>query len=139
MAKVECATYPAPLLCSLPATVAPRAALGPASALPLPTDLPEPSTHKRAPGALLVSGESKRPAKRATSGLTTTVTNPSSLPVTSPFNLRNDRLGTLVRELTLDLAAADSWEEFVSEFRGPSYLSPELEQVDHPAVPVLLE
>ena len=44
-----------------------------------------------------------------------------------------------MRELMHDLAAADSWGGFVSEFRGPSYLSPELEQVDHPVVPVLLE
>ena len=30
-----------------------------------------------------------------------------------------------------------SWETFVNEFRGPSYLSPELDNVDHPAATLL--
>ena len=52
--------------------------------------------------------------------------------------LRNDRLGTLVKSLCdRYYDAGCSWEDFVNEFRGPSYLSPELEQVDHPAMPLL--
>ena len=53
--------------------------------------------------------------------------------------LRTDRLGTLVRELTIALDSATSWEDFVNTFRGRSYLSPELEQVNHPAAALLRE
>ena len=59
--------------------------------------------------------------------------NPSAKNVNNPFSLRSDHLGTLVRELVRDLRAAASWEDFVHEYRGRSYLSPELEQLDHPA------
>ena len=52
-------------------------------------------------------------------------------------DLRNDRLGTLVRELCNAYDHASSWEEFVTTFRGRSYLSPGLDSVDHPAVPLL--
>ena len=34
-------------------------------------------------------------------------------------------------------SSAESWEKFISDFRGPSYLSPELEDLDHPATPLL--
>jgi hypothetical protein len=51
--------------------------------------------------------------------------------------LRTDRLGTLVRELTLALENAPSWEDFVTSFRGRSYLSPELEDADNPAAKLL--
>ena len=57
----------------------------------------------------------------------------------SPLLLRNDRLGTLVRSLSVDFAAAASWDRFVTGFRGRSYLSSELETVDHPAAPLLIE
>ena len=36
-------------------------------------------------------------------------------------------------------SAAASWEEFVTKFRGRSYLSPELETLDHPAAALLRE
>ena len=55
------------------------------------------------------------------------------------LKLRNDRLGTLVRDLTSKFLAADSWESFVNEFRGRSYLSPKLDGVEHPAAPLLRE
>jgi hypothetical protein len=51
--------------------------------------------------------------------------------------LRTNRLGTLVRKLTLDLENAPSWEDFVTTFRGRSYLSPELEDVNHPTAELL--
>ena len=51
--------------------------------------------------------------------------------------IRNDRLGTLVIKLCEDLANASSWEAFVTEFRGPSYLSSELDNIDHPAATLL--
>lgn len=58
-------------------------------------------------------------------------------PVTSTRKLLNDRLGTLVRELSASYENASSWEALVASFRGPSYLSPELELVDHPAIELL--
>jgi hypothetical protein len=60
----------------------------------------------------------------------------SSLPVNTR-QLRNDRLGTLVSQLCTSLSEAPSWEAFVNEFRGPSYLSSRLDSVDHPAAPLL--
>ena len=32
---------------------------------------------------------------------------------------------------------ASSWEEFVQEFRGPSYLAQDLDDIDHPAAELL--
>lgn len=55
----------------------------------------------------------------------------------NPYDLRADRLGTLVKSLTDDLERAGSWETFVEEFRGRSYLAPELDTLDHPAAPLL--
>ena len=51
--------------------------------------------------------------------------------------LRNDRLGTLVRQLCEQYNTSPSWEEFVASFRGPSYLSSELDKLTHPAAAVL--
>ena len=47
--------------------------------------------------------------------------------------LRNDRLGALVTNLCADLSSSANWETFVNRFRGPSYLSPDLDNIDHPA------
>ena len=56
----------------------------------------------------------------------------------NPFSLRrNDCLGTLVNQLARDYVASESWEYFVQEFRGRSYLSPMLEHIDHPAAALL--
>ena len=52
-------------------------------------------------------------------------------------SLRNDRLGTLVRDLCSKFEQAESWESFVHEFRGPSYLSSEIDDLEHPAAPLL--
>ncbi len=56
---------------------------------------------------------------------------------TDTFKLRNDRLGTLVRDLCDAYRKAPSWETFVHEFRGRSYLSPEIDDIDHPASELL--
>jgi hypothetical protein len=37
------------------------------------------------------------------------------------------------------LDAASSWEEFVTQFQGRSYLSPDLDNVNHPAAELLRE
>ena len=47
--------------------------------------------------------------------------------------LRNDRLGALVSELTSAFEAASSWEEFTTRFRGRSYLSEDINELEHPA------
>jgi len=63
-------------------------------------------------------------------------TNRSSTPCDTT-RIRNDRLGALVLDLASKFRQASSWEEFVKGFRGPSYLSNELDHLDHPAVSVL--
>ena len=55
----------------------------------------------------------------------------------NPDQLRNDRLGTLVCELCEQFSSAKSWEKLVNDFRGPSYLFPDLDTVDHPAAELL--
>ena len=47
--------------------------------------------------------------------------------------MRNDRLGTLVSELVRSYQEAGSWEAFASAFRGRSYLSENLDNIEHPA------
>ena len=47
--------------------------------------------------------------------------------------IRNDRLGTLVNDLLMRHDQAESWSQFALDFRGPSYLSENLEALDHPA------
>ena len=66
--------------------------------------------------------------------------NPSLKATSPPVNttqLRNDRLGTLVRDLTCAFLKAGSWEEFVNDFRGPFYLSSDLEEITHAASELL--
>ena len=53
------------------------------------------------------------------------------------IELRNDRLGTLVESLTAQYLSAPSWEEFAEKFRGDSYLSKKVGQIEHPAAPLL--
>ena len=62
-------------------------------------------------------------------------TTSSSLP--TPLSLRNDRLGASVRRLARLLTDATSWREFVTTFRGRSYLSPNVGELDHPASKLL--
>jgi hypothetical protein len=56
-----------------------------------------------------------------------------------PYELRTDRLGTLVCNLARDLDAAGSWTDFVKDFRGRPYLAKELDGVEHPAANLLRE
>ena len=55
----------------------------------------------------------------------------------STLNLRNDRLGTLVNELSELYANAPSWSAFVESFRGRSYLAEQVGDLPHPAAPLL--
>ena len=54
-----------------------------------------------------------------------------------PHSSQRDRLGTLVSELTTAYSNSASWEDFVKNFRGRSYLSPDLHLQDHPATELL--
>ena len=61
----------------------------------------------------------------------------SKPPPVDTLKLRNDPLGTIVRQSIAAFNAALSWESFVTEFRGRSYLSPGLDDIDHPAAALL--
>ena len=83
-----------------------------------------------------VAPEPSSPRKRSSASRG----NPSLKATSPPVNttpLRTDRLGTLVRDLTCAFLKAGSWEDFVNEFRGPSYLSPDLEEITHAASELL--
>jgi hypothetical protein len=77
-----------------------------------------------------------RKQNRVASPLASRTKTPSS-PAVNTAQLRTDRLGMLVHKLTLALENAPSWEDFVTTFRGRSYLSPKLEDVNHPAAKLL--
>ena len=82
------------------------------------------------------------PAKKRALSSSSSLASSSKPPTSHPVNtrqLRDDRLGTLVSELLTSYDSASSWEEFVTEFRGRSYLSPTLEELDHPAADLLRE
>ena len=55
-----------------------------------------------------------------------------------PVQICNDRLGTLVCNLSKSLHDAGSWEDFLRSFKDRSYLSPTVGDIDHPA-PKLLQ
>ena len=96
---------------------------------------PRVSTPKRkTPGSSTAKSAAKRPpsASRPPS-LRPKPTSPSL----NTISLRNDRLGTLVRQLCASLEQASSWEDFVSDFRGPSYLANTLDDLQHPAAELL--
>ena len=74
------------------------------------------------------------PAKRG-NNLASSSSKPSAKIDTK--QLREDRLGTLVAELIASFESAGSWEEFVTTFRGHSYLADDLQDLPHPAAPIL--
>ena len=93
--------------------------------------IPEPAHH------LATGNQSVSPTKRRRgSAETSSSLNPNSTRTTHG-QLRNDRLGALVNTLCTDFATSASWEAFANRFRGPSYLSPELDDIDHPAAALL--
>ena len=51
--------------------------------------------------------------------------------------MREDRLGALVTGLIASFKAASLWEDFVTSFRGHSYLDDDLQDLPHPAAPIL--
>jgi hypothetical protein len=98
---------------------------------PSPSRVSSPALNRKRKAAPSLSGAPTPPALRPSS-------NVNSIPVaTTPLRLREDRLGTLVRQLSASFASATSWSSFVAEFRGRSYLSPDLDSVDHPAADLL--
>ena len=78
------------------------------------------TTRKRSEPFIPGSGASPLPkASRTTANSTT--------------KLRNDRLGALVAELSSAFLSAESWEDFVHQTRGRSYLNSDLPRAPHPA------
>jgi hypothetical protein len=105
-------------------------------------ETPKPSYHKitprtTTPGKALATTK-YTPLTSVNQSLSTRNTSliPSSPPVNT-LQLRNDRLGTLVRKLTNAFTNAASWEDFIAEFRGPSYLATKLDNIKHPAAKLL--
>ena len=68
-------------------------------------------------------------------GSGTRTSNNSATP--STYQLRNDRLGTSVANLVSLFKAEQDWESLVRAYRGRSYLSPTVGEIDHPAAPLL--
>jgi hypothetical protein len=96
-----------------------------------------PSPTKR-PTRRTSSGSSKKSSTKRPSPLgQDNTSSKKSSPSFNTTQLRNDRLGTLVRNLCESFDSAESWESFVNHFRGPSYLSPCLDDLDHPAALLL--
>ena len=120
---------------------------------PHPNDLAEPCTFKkmdpRSSSPATVNAYSKTPASKRKTAPTTASSAPkrpasarrkkvsTSSQHIDTLRLRNDRLGTLVRELASSFLSSPSWETFVDEFRGRSYLADELDHIDHPAADLL--
>ena len=95
-----------------------------------PHDVPE-STPKRAcpnPPPVLRPGEPPHTPTRQR----------NYADITAPPAIQ-DRLGTFVRVLTTQFDDAESWETFVQDIRGDPQLSPDLEDLPHPAAPLLVE
>jgi hypothetical protein len=109
--------------------------LGPDPNLVLQATLTPParSSRKRAPTPLAAAP----PMVRRRSTETTSLSPVPPPEIIDNYSLRADRLGTLVRGLSLAFEAAPSWAEFVREFRGRSYLAEELDHLEHPAAPLL--
>ena len=72
----------------------------------------------------------KRPPASAT-----TDASPTKKILANPYI--KDRLGTLVANFCSSLDAAASWEEFAHHVHGRSYLSENIDHIDHPARPLL--
>ena len=100
-----------------------------------PSNVPE--VPPQADTAKNLPASSSSPRKRRPASAPRQSSPKKSSPSFSTTKIRNDRLGTLVRQLCEAYAKAPSWESFVTEFRGPSYLSSELDNIDHPAAALL--
>ena len=101
----------------------------------LPSKLATPSTPKRA--AANKPSVYSSPTKRGRATASIAATSKTTKTLVNTKQLRSDRLGTLVAQLSQSLDSSASWENFVTSFRGRSYLSSGLDHVDHPASPLL--
>ena len=78
--------------------------------------------------SLSVSVATPQPLAKVTNRVTTTI---------DTQQIRADSLGTLVSELSASLRRSTDWASFVRDFRGRSYLSEDLDDLQHPAAPLL--
>ena len=113
-----------------PASDAPFAYVAPPPSL---AAVPSPS-RKRNNTALASLPSSLTPRSPRGRGVTRTKTTSVRF---DTRQLRNDRLGTLVSELTSAFSNAESWEALATSFRGCSCLSDKIDDLDHPAKDLL--
>jgi len=76
------------------------------------------------------------PTKHQGQGITSPDPKRTS-PGDGPHPALRDRLGTLVASLTDKFHAVPSWEAFVRDIQGSSYLSSRLDNLQHPAADLL--
>lgn len=57
---------------------------------------------------------------------------------TKQYKFGNDALGKLVESSVALLSKLSSWQQYVASIRGPSHISPTVEQLQHPAAPLLV-
>jgi len=76
------------------------------------------------------------PTKRQGQGIASPDPKRTS-PNDGPHPAMPDRLGALVASLTDKFHAAPSWEAFVRDIQGSSYLSSRLDNLQHPAADLL--
>ena len=91
---------------------------------------------KRPSLAASVTPKTRPPPAKRSNTLASSSSKPSSAKIDTK-QLREDRLGTLVKQLIVSYESADSWDEFVNAFRGHSYLADDLQDLPHPAAPIL--
>ena len=123
-----------------PSTTLSTPSTAPASSiLQEPVGVPHISSSTQETNSFPSAPDDTSPTKRVRSGSSEQVNSSAkrSSKRIDTQQIRNDRLGTLVRQLCESLHESPSWESFVNEFRGPSYLSPDLDNIDHPAAPLL--
>ena len=94
---------------------------------------------RNAPKPIQVSEATRAPLKPDHNGeqesmpIKTASTETRPQPAMTVPALLQDQLGTLVRSLSLKLACASSWREFINEVRGKSYLSANIGNIPHTA------
>ena len=118
--------------------LSPRAILEPPS-LPLHDNIPPASSANPPARASVTARAAPLKRNRTPAPAPKNSASKQTSPSFDTKSLYNDRLGRLVSSLCSDLQGASSWEAFVNDFRGRSYLAPDLEKLDHPAADLLKE
>ena len=119
--KVAATSLPStPVVASTPTQPTFRSTTTPKSTTSITTSSTPKATAAQVPALAPLRKRTRHPA-----GVAKSSSLKHTKPVVSTRQLYNDRLGMLVQQLCLDFQNAESWEAFVNNFRGRSYLSPE--------------